>query len=120
MPEMLQTKVPTAQTVHREQWRCIRCSLPTQFDNIPVNRGRGKCCAQAQHNGTDPGDVSCDATQVSMIQKLQKTVEFLQIQFIDKVIVVPQAQLIDEAVEVPEIMQRHRQVIQKVKDAQKT
>ena len=28
---MLQKKVPTTQTVHREQWRCIRCSLSTQL-----------------------------------------------------------------------------------------
>ena len=55
-----------------------------------------------------------------MIQKVQKTVEILQVQHIDKVIEVFQAQLIDEAVEVPEIMQRHDPMIQKVEDAQKT
>ena len=68
----------------------------------------------------DPGDVSCDATHVPMIQKVQKTVEILQVQHIDKVIEVPQAQLIDEAVDVPEIMQRHDPMIQKVEDAQMT
>ena len=54
-----------------------------------------------------PRDVSCDATQVPMVQKMQKTVEILQVPHIDKVIEVPQAQLIDEAVELLEIMQRH-------------
>ena len=54
-----------------------------------------------------------------MIQKMQKTVEILQVQHIDKVIEVPQAQLIDEAVEVPEIMQRHDPMIQEVEDAQR-
>ena len=44
----------------------------------------------------------------SMIQKMQKTVEILQVQFIDNV------------VEVPEVMQRHDPMIQKVEDAQKT
>ena len=46
----------------------------------------------------DPGDVSCDATQVLIIQKMQKTVEILQFQFIDKV------------VEISEIMQNKRLV----------
>ena len=55
-----------------------------------------------------------------MIQKMQETVEILQVQHIEKVIEVPQAHLIDEAVEVPEIMQRHDPMIQKVEDAQKT
>ena len=85
VPEMLQRKVPTAQTVHREQSRCIRCSLSTRLTNISVNRQR-----QVTRTGTaqwqDPGDVSCDATQFPMIQKMQKTVEVLQVQFIDKVV----------------------------------
>ena len=34
----------------------------------------------------DPGDFSCDATQIPMIQKMQKTVGTLQGQFIDKVV----------------------------------
>ena len=34
----------------------------------------------------DPGDVSCDATPIPMIQKMQKTVEILQVQFIEKVV----------------------------------
>ena len=55
-----------------------------------------------------------------MIQKMQKTVEILQVPHIDKVIEVPQAQLVDEAVEFLEIMQRHDPMIQKVEDAQKT
>ena len=55
-----------------------------------------------------------------MIQKVQKTVEILQVQHIDKVIEVFQVQLTDEAVEVPEIMQRHDPMIQNVEDAQKT
>ena len=55
-----------------------------------------------------------------MIQKMQKTVEILQVQFIDNLIEIPQAQLTDEAVEVPEIMQKHDPKIQKVEDAQKT
>ena len=55
-----------------------------------------------------------------MIQKMQKTVEILQVQHIDQVIEAPQAHLMDEAVEVPEIMQRHDPVIQEVEDAQKT
>ena len=51
-------------------------------DNISVNRQR-----QVSHTAQwqDLGDVSCDATQVPMIQKVQKTVEILQVQFIDKV-----------------------------------
>ena len=85
-------------------------------DNISVNRQR-----QVPRTGTaqwqDPGDVSCDATQVPMIRKMQKTVGILQV---DKVMEVPQAQLIDEAVEVLETMQRHDPMIQKVEDAQKT
>ena len=88
-------------------------------DNISVNRQR-----QVPRTGTaqwqDPGDVSCDATQIPMIQKMQKTLEILPVPHIDKVIEVPQSQLIDEAVEVPEIMQRHDPMIQKVEDAQKT
>ena len=35
VPVMLQRKVPTTQTVHREQWRCIRCSLSTQLTTFP-------------------------------------------------------------------------------------
>ena len=31
VPVMSQRKVPTAQTVHQEQWRRIRCSLSTQL-----------------------------------------------------------------------------------------
>ena len=54
-----------------------------------------------------------------MIQKMQKTVEILQVQHIDKVIEVLQAQLIDDAVEISEIMQRHDHMIQEVEDAQK-
>ena len=54
-------------------------------DNISVHRQR-----QVSRTGTaqwqDPGDVSCDATQVPVIQKVQKTVEILQVQFIDKVV----------------------------------
>ena len=88
-------------------------------DNISVNRQR-----QVPRTGTaqwqDPGDVRCEATQIPMIQKMQKTVEILQVPHIDKEIEVPQAQLIDQAVEVPEIMQRHDPMIQKVEDAQKT
>ena len=52
--------------------------------DISVNRQR-----QVPRTGTaqwqDPGDVSCDATQVPMIQKVQKTAEILQFQFIDHV-----------------------------------
>ena len=33
-----------------------------------------------------PGDVRCEATQVPMIQKMQKTVEIPQVQFIDQVV----------------------------------
>ena len=87
-------------------------------DHISVNRQR-----QAPRTGTaqwqDPGDVSCEATHVPMIQKMQRAVAILQVPHIDKVINVPQAQLI-EAVEVPEIMQRHDPMIRKVEDAQKT
>ena len=54
-------------------------------DNISVNRQR-----QVPRTGTaqwqDSGDVFCDATQVPMIQKMQDTVEILQVQFIDKVV----------------------------------
>ena len=53
--------------------------------NIFENRQR-----QVPRTGTaqwqDPGDVSCDATQIPMIQKMQKTVGTLQVQFIDKVV----------------------------------
>ena len=88
-------------------------------DNISVSRQR-----RVPRTGTaqwqDPGGVSCDATQIPMIQKMQKTLEILPVPHIDKVIEVPQAQLIDEAVEVLEIMQRHDPMIQKVEDAQKT
>ena len=62
----------------------------------------------------------CDATQFPMIQKMEKTGEFLQVQHIAKVIGVLQTQLIDEAVKVPEIMQRHDPMFQEVEDAQKT
>ena len=55
-----------------------------------------------------------------MIQKVQKTVDILQVPHIDKEREVPQAQRIDEAVKVPEIMQRHDPMTQKVEDAQKT
>ena len=82
-------------------------------DTISVNRQR-----QVPRTGAaqwqDPGDVSCDATQVPMIQEVQKTVEILQVPHIDKVIEVPQAQLIDEAVEIPDIKQKHDPMIQKV------
>ena len=51
-------------------------------DHISVNRQR-----QVPRTGTaqwqDPGDVSCEATHVPMIQKMQKTAEILQVQFID-------------------------------------
>ena len=51
-------------------------------DHISVNRQR-----QVPRTGTaqwqDPGDVSCEATRVPMIQKMQKTAEILQVQFID-------------------------------------
>ena len=54
-------------------------------DNISVNRQR-----QVPRTGTaqwqDPGDVSCDAKQVPMIQKMQKTVEILLVPHTDKVI----------------------------------
>ena len=54
-------------------------------DKVPANRQR-----QVSRTGTaqwqDPGDVSCDATQVPMIQKMQKNAEILQVQFIDKVV----------------------------------
>ena len=35
-------------TVHREQWRCIRCSLSTQSTTFSWT-SRGNCRAQAQH-----------------------------------------------------------------------
>ena len=76
-------------------------------DNISVNRQR-----QVPRTGA--------ATQIPMIQKMQKMVEILQVLHIDKVIEVLQAQLFDEAVEVLEIMQRHDPMSQKVEDAQKT
>ena len=54
-------------------------------DNISMKRQR-----QVPRTSTaqwqDPGDVSFDATQVPMIQKMQKTVGILQVQFIDKVV----------------------------------
>ena len=98
-PEMLQRKFP-AQTVHREQWRCITCSLSTQLT------ARDKCRAQAQHNGKilsvpvvtqhmfsrrrlksckfSPYKVveslrSCRARQVPKIQKVRKTSKFTDI-----------------------------------------
>ena len=55
-----------------------------------------------------------------MIQKMQKTVEILQVHHIDQVIEVLQAQLIDGAAEVLDIMQRQDPMIQKVEDAQMT
>ena len=54
-----------------------------------------------------------------MIQKMQRTVEILQVQHIDKVTEVPLTQLIDEAVEVLEIMQRHDPMSQEVEDTRK-
>ena len=84
VPGMLRRKVPTAQPVYREQWRCIRCSLSTQLTTFPWT-GRGKCRAGTAQ-WQDPGDVCCDATQVPKNQKGQKTVEILQVQFIDKVV----------------------------------
>ena len=49
-----------------------------KWDNISVNRQR-----EVPRTGTaqwqDPGDVSCDATQVPMIQKMQKTFEISEI-----------------------------------------
>ena len=50
VPVMFQRKVPTARTVHQEQWRCIRYSLSTPLTTSPYT-GRGKCREQAQHNG---------------------------------------------------------------------
>ena len=54
-------------------------------DHICVNRQR-----QVPRTGTaqwqDPGDGSCEATHVPMIQKMQKMVETLQVPHIDKVI----------------------------------
>ena len=57
-------------------------SIDTVY-NISVNMQR-QVPRTAQWQ--DPGDVSCDATQVLMIHKVQKTVEILQVQFIDKVV----------------------------------
>ena len=54
------------------------------FDNVSVHRQ-----TQVSHRHSqlsDLGDVSCDATQVPMIQKMQKKAEILQVQFIDKVV----------------------------------
>ena len=89
------------------------------IDHISVNKQR-----QVPRTSTaqwqDPGDVCCEATPVPMIQKMQKTVEILQVPHIDNVKEIPQAQLIDEAVELLEIMQRHDPKIQKVEDAQET
>ena len=94
MPKISQRKIPAAETVHREQWRCM--SIDT-VDNISVNRQR-----QVPRTGTaqwqDPGDVSCDATQIPMIQKMHKTVEILQVSHIDKVVenqCQPSAQVFD-------------------------
>ena len=119
VPVMIQRKVPTAQTIHQEQWSCIRCSPSKTVDNISVNRQR-----QVSHTGTAPGqdlgDVSCEDTHVPMIQKVQKTVEILQVPHIDKVIEVPQAQFSGEAVEVPENMQRNDPMVKDIEDAQKT
>ena len=46
------------------------------IDNISVNKQR-----QVPRTSTaqwqDPGDVKCEATQILMIQKMQKTVEIL-------------------------------------------
>ena len=118
-PEMLlkessssRNRSPRTEEMHQVQ------SIDT-VDHITVNRQRQVSrtgTAQWQH----PGDVSCEATHVPMIQKLQKTVGILQVPHIDKVKEIPQAQLIDEAVELHEIMQRHGTMIQKVEDAQKT
>ena len=48
------------------------------------NNLREQAKRQVPRTGTaqwqDPGDVSCDATQVPMNQKVQKTVEILQVQ----------------------------------------
>ena len=54
-------------------------------DNISVNRQR-QVPRTSTEQWQDLGDVSCDATQVPMIQKMQKTVEILQVRFIDKVV----------------------------------
>ena len=58
VPVMLQRKVPTTRTLHREQWRCTKCSLSTQTTTI--HRWR-----QARRTGTAqwqcPGDVSCSS-----------------------------------------------------------
>ena len=75
MPVLLQSsnspnRSPRTVEMHQVQ------SIDT-VDNISVNR---------QWQWQDPGDVSCDGTQVPMIQKMQKTVEILQVQFIDKVV----------------------------------
>ena len=54
-------------------------------DSISVNRQR-----QVPRTNTaqwkDPGHVSCGAIQVPLLQKMQKTVESLQVQFIDRVV----------------------------------
>ena len=54
-------------------------------ENISVNRQR-QVSRTGAAPGQGPGDVRCDATQVPMIQKMQKTVEILQVQLIDKVV----------------------------------
>ena len=69
VPVMLQSsnspnRSPRTVEMHQVQ------SIDT-VDNISVNRHR---------QWQDPGDVSCDGTQVPMIQKMQKTVEILQVQ----------------------------------------
>ena len=85
VPVMLQRKVPTAQTCSPRTVEMHQVQSIDTVDNISVNRQR-----QVPRTGTaqwqDLGDVSCDATQVPMIQKMQKTVEILQVQFIDKVV----------------------------------
>ena len=87
-------------------------------DHISVNKQR-QVPRPSTAQWQDPEDVCCEATDVPMIQKMQKTVEILQVPHINKVMEIPQAQLIDEAVELLEIMQRHDPKIQKVEDAQK-
>ena len=54
----------------------------------------------------DLGDVSCDATQVPMIQKVQKTVEILQVQFIDKV--VENSEIMQSKRQAPEIQKERK------------
>ena len=101
---MLQRKVPTAQTVKMYQVQSI-----DTVDNITVNKQR-----QVPRTGPaqwqDPGGVSCEATHVPMIQKMQKRTKFRtstrRLRF-------PRRSSL-----VPEIARRHDPTIQKAEDAQ--